>query len=374
MTCFGGDVVVQHSPGLPSTAESVDVLGASGDALTGFKADRPNFSSNNSKAVDIFDKELALLRAGHFSDLDKPIDLATDDARARAPQVCAFVVNIVRRAANLAKIKMPGVHLLMKDGSGQYNAAAQRTKQTITTTERLVEIDVRGRQKVVGEKVTTDKNVINDIVIGAELVRLFMWRKEYVSLFAAIIGHEIGHIVFEHDEEDPMNEHQADVFAARLLRHGKDLIVALDIISLAAHLHNALKSFGLDQRKVYDHIRAVVNRIIIDIPDLGELGTAESHSYVATAVHHALKKADREVIISGAVDEVRFEIYSAVKSVCNAPTSVFGVDAEEIQKMCAKMEQDADHLQGLKRTHPVPLNRRAIIAAVTRKEGEGEFD
>ena len=184
---------------------------------------------------------------------------------------------------------------------------------------------------------------------------------------AAILGHEVGHIVFEHQDEAVVNEHEADLFAAKLLKKKTDLIVALDMLSLAAHVYNSLKSIVTDKKLVYDLVRAAVNRVVMDVPDLGELGTATSHAYVATAVFNALEKADKKIIVSGNWEDAVFEVYRAVKRACTVPSAVFGVPSEEIQALCLEMERKATYLQSFKLTHPTPFNRRALIEAISKK-------
>lgn len=341
-----------------------DTLSVSNE-LVEFKAERPDFSSNNTRFVGIIDAEIELLRKNFDHDV---IDLEDEKAKTLAPELANFLSGGVRVVAEAAKIKKPGVKLQLQDSNLQYNAAAQRTTRVSKLTKLTYEHDLAtGKQRLLDSTTETEVDTISDIIIGAELVRLFIWREGRMALMAAILGHEVGHIVFEHKDEAVANEHEADLFAAKLLKKGTDLIVALDMISLAAHVYNSLKTIVADKKRLYDLVRLAVNRVVTDVPDLGELGTATSHAYVATAVFNALKKADAQVIQYGNWDDALFEVYLAVKRACTVPSAVFGVPSEEIQSLCLEMERKATYLQSFKLTHPTPLNRRVLIEAISKK-------
>ncbi len=344
-----------------------DQLSTASEALADFKADRPDFSSDNKNFAGAIDQELSRLRRqyGH-----KTVNLEDAVVQGIAPKLSKFVTKAVALVAGRAGINKPGVHLLLGDTSLQYNAAAQRSTHTKTTIKETYKVYYRPdgsevRRELVNQEKEVEKNAINDIVIGVELVRLFIWRSDRVALLAAIIGHEVGHIVFEHQEEAVGHEHEADLFAAKLLRNGKDLITALDMISLAAHTFNSLKEVMIDKRRMFDVIRATVNRVIIDVPDLDELGCASSHAYVATAVYNALRQADEKVVRTGSAEDAYFEVYQALKRACTVPSQVFGVSKEKIAAMCLEMERKASYLNTFKNTHPVPMDRNAFIAAVS---------
>lgn len=347
---------------------SPDQLTATSEALADFKADRPDFSSDNKKFADAIDYELQTLRR-----IYKHTTVNLEDAAVRkiAPKVTTFVVKAVELVVERAGIAMPGVRLLLADNNLQYNAAAQHSTQTKTTIKQTYKVYYNPengreiRRELVNQEKEIEKNAINDIVIGAELVRLFIWRSDRVALLGAIIGHEVGHIVFEHSEETVGHEHEADLFAAKLLKNGTDLITALDMLSLAAHSYNSLKDIITDKRRLFDSIRATVNRVVMDVPDLGELGTATSHAYVATAIFNALRQADQKAMRGGNLEDSCFEIYQAMKRACTVPSVVFGVPKEEIAALCLEMERKASYLHTFKNTHPTPMDRNAFIAAVS---------
>lgn len=342
-----------------------DILSLAGNALADFKADRPDFTSDNKEFVAIYDREIELLRKSYGS---ISVDLEDEEVKALAPELANFICGAVGVVAKRAKIKKPGVKLQLQDSNLQYNAAARQGRQiNILTKNTYLVNQATGQKTLVNTETETDVDKISDIEVGAELVRLFVWRSDRPALMAAILGHEVGHIVFEHTDEAVVNEHEADLFAAKLLKKGTDLILALDMLSLAAHVYNSLKSIVADKKLVYDLVRAAVNRVVIDVPDLGELGTATSHAYVATAVFNALEKADKKNIVSGNWDDAVFEVYQAVKRACTVPSAVFGVSSEKIQALCLEMERKATYLQSFKLTHPTPFNRRALIEAISRK-------
>ncbi len=342
-----------------------EVLSLGVNALADFKADRPDFTSDNKEFVETVDREIEMLRSryGRIS-----IDLEDEDVKALAPELANFICGGVQKVAEHAKIKKPGIKLQLQDSNLQYNAAARQARQiNILTKNTYLVNQATGQKTLVNTETETDVDKISDIEVGAELVRLFVWRRDRPVLMAAILGHEVGHIVFEHQDEAVVNEHEADLFAAKLLKKKTDLIVALDMLSLAAHVYNSLKSIVTDKKLVYDLVRAAVNRVVMDVPDLGELGTATSHAYVATAVFNALEKADKKIIVSGNWEDAVFEVYRAVKRACTVPSAVFGVPSEEIQALCLEMERKATYLQSFKLTHPTPFNRRALIEAISKK-------
>ena len=338
------------------------VLTTQSEALSEFKAERPDFVSDNQRKVALFDQELAQLRQRYRQET---VDLEKEEVRTIAPHWATFVAGAVKLVAQKADIQTPGVLLRLADDQLQYNAAAHRASGTVTKTTTYYKVYADGRKEFDREEKVVEKYAVSDIEVGAELVRLFIWRKAHEGLFAAILGHEVGHIVFEHNAEDPQNEHQADLFAAKLLRRGKDLITALDMLSLAAHSFNSLKDVVTDKHRVFDLIRAATNRLVQDVPDLGELGKASSHAYVATAVHNALRKAAAETIKSGDLEEAFFEVYQAVKRACTVPSAVFGMPKEKIAALCLEMERKASYLSSFKNTHPTPFNRNSFIAAVS---------
>ncbi len=342
-----------------------DVLSLADNTLDGFKADRPDFTSDNEKFVATYDREIELLRNRYEQ---TSVDLEDEEVKALAPELTDFICGAVGVVAKRAKIKKPGVKLKLEGGNSQYNAAARQGKQiNILTKNTYLVNQATGQKTLVNTETETDVDKISDIEVGAELVRLFVWRSDRPALMAAILGHEVGHIVFEHSDEAVVNEHEADLFAAKLLKKGTDLIVALDMLSLAAHVYNSLKSIVTDKKLLYNLVRAAVNRVVMDVPDLGELGTATSHAYVATAVFNALEKADKKIIVSGNWEDAVFEVYRAVKRACTVPSAVFGVPSEEIQALCLEMERKATYLQSFKLTHPTPFNRRALIEAISKK-------
>lgn len=340
--------------------------------LDTFKADRPDFSSNNEAFVATVDKELNLLK-DKFGTVD--VDLKDSVAAQIAPTICALLVDGVAeivRQANLkgAGMTVPGVKLSFRVGSLQYNAAAEKVEQIVAKKTRTYLEDSRGNRKLVDEKVEVETNKISDIVVGAQLVRLFVWMRDGDALLIAILGHEIGHIIFDHSSEDVRNEHEADLFAAMLLKNGVDLIKALDVLALAAHTYNTLKDIVSNKQEVYDFIRAAVNRVVLDLVNLDELGNATSHSYVATVIHNAVRKEASRInkaVSSSNREEACYALYEALKRACNAPDAVFGVSAQQIKRLCAKMEKKSRYLEAFKQTHPTPFNRRVLIEAISRR-------
>jgi hypothetical protein len=367
--CSADDEVMIESPvvgyeSVPTDAPvSLTVSSAVREELANFKAERPAFDSDNSAFVDTVDKELKNLRHRYG---DTVVDLESEEVRRLAPQISTFVVGGVDTVAKLARITKPGVKLTLVPGSVQYNAAAQGITETLTKTTRTYLVDERGNRTLVGEKVDVEQNKISDIVVGAQLVRLFVWRKDRVALFAAILGHEVGHIVFDHKTEAVSNEHEADLFAVKMLKKGTDLNTALDMLSLAANTSSTLERFVKDEAVRNDFVRAAVNRVVMDVADLSELGKAESHSYVATVIFNALQREKKRIsneISRSNLDEACFAIYEALKRACESPSGIFGVPSKQIQMLCAKMERDSRHMN----THPVPSERRALIEAISRR-------
>lgn len=342
---------------------TTDVLSIAKDAFADLKIERPDFSSDNQDFVSVIDQEILNLRKRFGSG---QVDLDEQAVQAVAPKISIFITGIIKAVAMRAGIDVPGASLLLADGSMQYNAAAQRATATWTVTKSTYAVYPDGRKIKIGEQRDTEKSSVSNIVIGAELVRLFCWRKAYAGLLIAIVGHEVGHIVYEHAKEGQDNEYEADLFAARLLARGVDLVVALDMISLAAHTFNTLKDFVNKKDRVYDLVKAAVVRTIVDVPDLGELGNASSHAYAATVVYNALRKKSQGIIADGTFDDACFEVYEALKQACNAPSAVFGVSKEEVERLCLEMEQRSVYLNAFKQTHPAPLNRKRFIEAVSK--------
>lgn len=343
---------------------TTDMLTVSKEAFADLHIERPDFSTDNQDFVQVIDQEIVDLRKrfGHGQ-----VDLHEQEVQAVAPKLSIFITGIIAEVARRARIDVPGASLLLADGSLQYNAAAQRATMTWTVTKSTYAVYPDGRKEKIGEEKNTEKSSVSDIVIGAELVRLFAWRKAYVGLLIAIVGHEVGHIVHEHSEEAQGNEHQADLFAANLLARGADLVVALDMLSLAAHTYNTLKDFVYKNERLYDLVKATVNRTMMDVPDLGELGNASTHAYAATVVYNALRKKSKSLIADGDFDTACFEVYEALKQSCNAPSAVFGMPKEEVERLCLEMERKASYLNAFKQTHPAPLNRKRFIEAVSKK-------
>jgi hypothetical protein len=336
-----------------------------GDELLNFKADRMHFESDNTLFMQTIDDEIKLLKRNYTTE---SVDLNNTAVRQFAPTISQFIDGAVAKVAELAGIEKPAVRFFIADGALQYNAAAQQGARILTKKYQTFSVDQRtGRKTLIKEDTTVERSKVSAITVGAQLFRLFAWRRAALPLLAAVIGHEVGHIVFEHGSEAVAHEHEADLFAARLLKNGTDLIVALDMLALATNLYHGLKSVGVYQASIHDHVIAVVNKVIVDVPDMGELGKATTHSYATTALFHALRKADQKVVRHGTGDEVNEEIYRAAKRACLTPSLVFGVPAEEIQELCEQTERSAQFLQSFKKTHPAPLDRRSLIEAIAAR-------
>lgn len=343
-----------------------DVIGVDTQSLADFKADRPDFSSDNSMRIGQLEKEIDLLNNRFPSEVS--VDLESEEVRAVAPVLSTFIVGAIALVAERAKIKKPGVMLRLANDHLQYNAAAIRATGSLATVTNVYKVYTDGRKELDHQERSIEPLVVTSIEVGAALVRLFSWRQEHEGLFAAVLAHEIGHIVFEHNTQEVQNEYQADFFAAKLLKRGQDLITTLDMISLAAHAYNSLKDIVYDRKRLYQMVNVAVSKIIRDVEGLGELGKATSHAYVATAVFNAVRKADAKVLQSGEINEAYFELYQALRRACLVPTAVFGVPKEEIEALCLDMERKAEHLKGFKQTHPVPVDRKAFISAVAAEQ------
>lgn len=354
---------------VPLFSEQI-TLKPSSDLRT-FKADRPDFSSDNQEFVAVIDKELLSLRSKFGK---KEVNLRRESVRKIAPKLADFCIKAVELVAEKAGIDMPGVSLHLADDSGQFNAAARNGTQINTTVKKTFKVMINPRtgkeirRQLVKEEHIVDKNKISNIVIGAELLRLCLWRQDNLPLLAAIIGHEAGHVVYAHTSENPHHEHEADIFAVRLLKDGTDLMTALDMVSLAAHTFNGLQEMIPNKKRLFDVVRAAVNRIVLDVPNLGELAVASSHAYVATVIKNALQKIDKKTLQGNNQLEITFEVYKSLKVACESPEAIFGGEKgkERIKALCAQLENTA-YLKSIKKTHPTPLDRNRVIAAVVEQ-------
>ena len=115
--------------GAENAASTIAVTSSSD--LDSFKADRPDFASDNLEFLNTIDREIAQLRS-KFA--DPSVDLEDERVKTFAPKTASLLTSLVHTVADRAKIDRPGVSLLLARNNLQYNAAAQQASQTITTT------------------------------------------------------------------------------------------------------------------------------------------------------------------------------------------------------------------------------------------------
>jgi hypothetical protein len=282
-----------------------------------------------------------------------------DEYQSSVPVLYKTVKEIVDKFVKTAKIKTPKLLLYVGSDNSAYNASANTSTITRTTTTT----------KTYGRKVETvvDEKIENHykLVLGEGLVKLLLWKNYGSKLLAAIIGHEIGHMCDNNVTPSKTAEYFADSKAVEFLgKNDSDkLIQAINMITLGSHMYNILTLnsdfLKLNLGDAHQVIRIIVNSMVNEIPDLGDLGTCSSHKkvgYVVSKVFQDALKYSLDPKI-GMTEKEFMNVYEKMHKACSNLAGYMGEDEErEISQKYEFIENYTNQIYN-HITHPTPLER-----------------
>jgi hypothetical protein len=271
----------------------------------------------------------------------------------------------------MAKIEKPRLFLYVGSENSTYNASA-KTSTTIYTisTPQTCECKV---ETVVDKKVEKQY----ELVLGEGLVKLLLWKNYGKKLLAAIIGHEIGHMCDKNVTPSKTAEYFADSKAVEFLgKNDSDkLIQAINMNTLGSHMYNILTLnsdlLRLNLGDVHQIIRIIVNSMINQMPELGDLGTCSSHKkvgYVVSKVFQDALKYSLDPKI-GMTEKEFMNVYEKMHKACSDLAAYMGEDEE--RELSQKYEFIENYTNQIYNhiTHPTPLERSNNVKLCMAKLG-----
>lgn len=290
-------------------------------------------------------------------------EISLDENKLNSPTLYKIIKDIVEKFSLMAKIEMPKIALYIGDDNATYNASANTKTLTYTKTTRNF------HNKRVETIVDQSTEKLHKLVIGEGLIKLLLWKNYGNKLLAAIIGHEIGHMCDTNKQESKKCEFFADSKAVEFLgkTDANNLTQAIDMITLASHMYNILTGnadfLRLNLGDVHQIIRIIVNSIVNQMPELGDLGVCSTHKkfgYVVNKVFQdALKYSLNPQI--GMTEKEFLLIYEKMYKACSNLSEYMG--EEEEQEISQKYEFIENYTNQIYNhiTHPTPLERSTNI-------------
>ncbi len=302
---------------------------------------------------------------------DESGEVLLDDNKSSAPVLYETVSQIVDKFVKIAKIdKMPKLVLYVGSDSKTYNASAQTS--TVTQTETVTKYKN-------GKKISTDVNKkvkkFHKLVIGEGLVKLLLWKHFGSRLLSCIVAHEIGHMCDSISGESKRAEYFADSKAVEFVGKGDAhlLTQAIDMITLASHMYSILTLnsdlLRLNLGDAHQVIRIIVNSMVNQLPELGDLGRCSSHKkfgYVVNKVFQDSVKYSLDPKV-GMTEREFSNVYHKLHRACLNLAEYMG--PEEEQEISRKYEFIENYTNQIYNhiTHPTPLERSVNICnCITR--------
>jgi hypothetical protein len=290
-------------------------------------------------------------------------DVSLDDNKHMAPTLYRIIKRFVDNFATRSKIDTPKLFLYVGNDNRTYNASAQSDLITRRTTTRMT------RGKKIETSVKEEVMANRSLVLGEGTVRLLLWKGYGDKLLSAIIAHEIGHMCDPAAGESKRAEYFADSKAVEFLgkRDARYLTQAINMITLATHVYNILKSnsslLRLNMGDSHQIIRIIANSIVNELPELGDLGRSSTHQkfgYVVNNVFQDSLKYSLDPKV-GMTEKGFISIYNRLKKACTSLSEYMGNDLDqEISQRYEFIESYTNQLYN-HITHPTPLERVSNI-------------
>lgn len=321
------------------------------------------FKSNNLKQFTQIQQEIKKLK-NVVKQKKETLSLESSQAKKIAPVLYRQLSKRVQNLSVKANMQAPLLYLYVGSTTDTYNASAET--EIITTTTIYQHSDGSRSEK---EDVKKKKKLI----IGENLIKLFFWQIENLPLLEALMGHELGHLAYQHEHKkndsktNQQHEHEADFFALKLTGQPKIVFKMLDFIEIAGQMYMFMKRKNnlsyFKHEDLHDLIRRIASAFLIDHHDCGALTSAESHTFVSRLINTTLQKTLRKFDYHR-YDQCRNRILSAVyrslEKACFSPNQVLNRKAKYIAHSDARKEQQKNAIAG-DITHPAPGIRRQYI-------------
>jgi hypothetical protein len=351
-------------PGLILSGESIDCqILVDHNAKIGCDLVRPALELKpTNKTYNLIESEISKISC--FKDESDEVSL--DDNKSSASTLYETVSQIVSRFVKTAKIDtMPKLVLYTGPDSKTYNASAQIS--TLTQTETVTKYTKNGK------KISTDVNKkvkkFHKLVIGQGLLKLLLWKTYGNRLLSCIIAHEIGHMCDSISGESKRAEYFADSKAIELVGKGDAYLLtqAIDMITLAGHMYSILTLnsdlLRLNLGDAHQVIRIIVNSMVNELPELGDLGQCSTHKkfgYVVNKVFQDSVKYSLDPKI-GMTEKEFGNVYHKLHRACLNLAEYIG--PQEEQEISQKYEFIENYTNQIYNhiTHPTPLERSTNI-------------
>ena len=269
-------------------------------------------------------------------------------------------------------VDMKTISVCIKPITSDVNKAFNAHAQTLKTTKFEVTQKIRtDTGEVLETKTTKETSNLYRLTLNAETIRLFVWHegdfdyKEKEGLLDGTIAHELGHIFHKHIDSSIECEFEADTTGALNLNNPKNLMSAIDLISLSGHIFACLCAYqnyhSLNIEEIYSTVNIISNNIVNHEKDLGYLGLSPTHTQFSYKIQKAFKNAFERIKSNNHTDKKNIVsiIYDEIKDCCKTPLNAEGEEAQE-------MFFETDYTLSLysKLTHPAPLIRRKHLATL----------
>jgi len=224
------------------------------------------------------------------------------------------------------------------------------------------------------------------LIIGAGLIKLFLWKKEGIQLLQFFMLHELAHLYYNHnlvfDKDSIRKELEADAFAIALLDDPTLSLQALNIAELAARVFYIIQAeqslYSLLSREQTHDLARKIAYAVASKPHLKKLGYVSTGTHFNILVYEALKKGlqsrqhgllrDLYETIKQAffqdqtksVDTCKHKIIEDVyQNITGAWTNLAFtmINHQQLQEQCELVEQNKEI------THPGPKQRRQHLSS-----------
>lgn len=290
-------------------------------------------------------------------------EVSLDEYKSSGPILYKTIKEIVEKFVSKTKTEMPKLVLYVGNDSITYNASANTSTITHTKTTKKI------YKHQVETSVENHVEQKHKLVLGEGLIKLLLWKNYGNKLLAAIIGHEIGHMCDTDKQESKKCEYFADSKAVEFLgkADAKNLTQAIDMLTLAGHMYNILTGnadlLRLNLGDAHQVIRIMVNSMVNQMPELGDLGVCSTHKKFGHVVNKIFQDAltyslDPKM---GMTEKEFFRIYEKMHKACSNLAEYMG--EEEERDMSQKYEFIENYTNQLYNhiTHPTPLERSTNI-------------
>ena len=293
---------------------------------------------------------------------DKSDEVSLDENQSIVSILYNEINQAVSKSIKLAKIaKMPKLVLYVGSDPKTYNASAQ--------TSVLTSIETTTKRTKSGKLISTEVNKTVEKkykrVVGEGVVKLLLWKDYGSKLLASIIAHEVGHMCDSVMGESKRAEYFAESKAIEFVgkKDAKMLCQAIDMITLASHMYNilTLNSYllRLNLGDAHQVIRIIVNSMVNELPELGDLGQCSTHKkfgYVVNKIFQDSLKYSLDPRI-GMTEREFVNVYQRLHSACANLSEYIGPENE--QEISEKYEFIENYTNQIYNhiTHPTPLER-----------------